>query len=271
MGATGDRATGELVAAVTLDLWHTLIYLPPDAEERYMHAQVRIAGEALSRAPVRSGGRTLPISELRHAFEVVYQAAVDASGEGRTVTPTEQFRIAAERTDRLARPEDYLVGLKEEVEAMRFEAAPGVIEFLAGLRQDGYRVAVISNTVGEPGRYLRPILTRMGFDPFVEAYVFSDELPWTKPNPEIFRAALGKIGSTPAEAIHVGDGWSDIEGAKRTGYRTGILFTGLHEYGARYKEMFLAHGWDQPPADHRASRLDEVARIVRAVLPAPSP
>jgi FMN phosphatase YigB (HAD superfamily) len=256
--------------AVTLDLWHTLIYLRPEAEEDYMRSQVELATAALERAPVRPSGRSLPRGELRRTFEEEYEAAVKASEDGRTVTPAEQFLTAAERTDRLVRAEDYLTGLKAKVESMPFAVAPGAGEFVRGLRQDGYRVAIISNTVGEPGRYLLPVLREMEFHPYVESYVFSDELPWTKPNPAIFRKALEQIGSTAAEAVHVGDGWSDIEGARRTGYRAGILFRGLHEYGEKYKELFLAKNWDAPRADHRADRLDQVGRLVREILPPPA-
>ncbi|HYA57571.1 MAG TPA: HAD family hydrolase [Thermoplasmata archaeon] len=255
------------MVGVTVDLWHTLIYLAPEAEERYIRGQAEIAAGLLSKSTIRPEGRTLTFSSLRRAFEDVYREAVDASVDGRTITPGEQFRIAAERTERVADPRDYLTALHREVESMPFQMAPGAIEFLKGLRTDGYRLAVISNTVGEPGRYFRPILRRMGFDPFVESYVFSDELPWTKPNPEIFLTALKAIGTVPQNAVHVGDGWSDIEGARRAGYRTQILFTGLTDYGARYRELFFAHGQGTGSADHRAATLQAAGRILRSVLP----
>ena len=104
---------------------------------------------------------------------------------------------------------------------------------------------MISNTIGEPGATLRPILTSMGFDEVVEEYLFSDELPWTKPDPAIFLEALRRLGSDPSHAVHVGDGWPDIEGPKRTGMKAGILYTGLQTYGAEYQRLFLPP--DGPP------------------------
>ncbi len=256
------------MAAVTLDLWHTLVYLPPEDEERYMIGQIELATDLLERAPSAAGAPHLTRADLREAFTVAYREAVDASTEGRTVTPAEQLRRAAERTGRSADPDDYVRGVEGLVRDTRFLPAPGVLEFLDGLRRDGYRLAVISNTVGEPGASLRPILAKLRIDTRIETFVFSDEHPWTKPAPELFRLALDQIGARPDAAVHVGDGWSDIEGARRTGYRTGILFTGLHVYGERYRELFLAHGAEEPGAEHRADRLEEVGRIVRTVLPA---
>ncbi len=253
--------------AVTLDLWHTLVYLPPDEEETYMRGQIELATEVLRRSPPVPGAPERPVAELRAAFERAYQEAVDASAEGRTVTPADQLRLAAERTGRAADPADYVAGLRNVVKGIRFRRAPGVREFLDGLRADGYRVAVISNTVGEPGAYLRGPLRELGIESRVEELFFSDEHPWTKPAPELFRLSLEFLTTPASDAVHVGDGWADLEGARRTGYRTGILFTGLHAYGERYKELFLAHGWDQPPADHRAERLEQVGEIVRTVLP----
>ncbi len=253
--------------AVTLDLWHTLMFLPADAEERYMETQVEVARRALAAANRRPGAPDRTEAGLGRAFEEEYARAVALAGDGVTVTPAEQFRRTAEATGRDADVEAYLAALEPVVRQLALRRAPGALELLRSLREDGYGVAVISNTVGEPGAFLRPTLTAMGFDPYVEAYVFSDELPWTKPAPEIFRSALSGLGASPGEAVHVGDGWSDIEGARRAGYRAGILFTGLREYGERYRRLFLPDGWADPPSEHVARRLEEVGTLVRQLLP----
>jgi HAD superfamily hydrolase (TIGR01549 family) len=255
------------VSAVTLDLWHTLLFVRPDDEERYMTNQVQIAADALARAPLRPGAKRVPEGQLARIFERVYAGAVDAAAEGRTVTPRTQIEKAASEAGRAVEVDQYLDELRSEVGRLPFRRAPGALELLGGLREDGYRVAVISNTIGEPGAFLRPALNAMGFDPFVESYVFSDEHPWTKPDPRLFRAALASIGSVAGSAIHVGDGWSDIEGARRAGYRAGILFTGLQEYGERYRALFASTAQRIPPADHQVTRLEEIGPIVRELLP----
>jgi len=257
------------MAAVTIDLWHTLMYLPPEAEERYMAHQLALGREVLSRAARCPGTPPSTEDELGKAFEREYVDAVAESAQGRTVTPAEQLMRAAKATGREADPQEYLAGLQAEVAKTPFLRAPGALELLAGLRHRGYRVGVISNTVGEAGAFLRPVLESMGFNQYVETYVFSDEQPWTKPAPEIFRLALARLEESPPSAVHVGDAWSDLEGARRAGYRGAVLFTGLHEYGESYRKLFLPEMPGSPAASFRVDRLDQVGPIVEQLLPMP--
>ena len=233
-----------------------------------MAHQLALGREVLVKAARRSGAADLSAEELGRAFERAYVDAVEQSSHGRTVTPSEQLRRAAAETGRAADPSDYLEALRREVERTPFLRAPGAVELLHGLREEGYRVGVISNTVGEPGEFLRPVLRSMGLDRDVETFVFSDEQPWTKPAPEIFLLALQRLDTYPRDAVHVGDGWADLEGSHRAGYRGSVLFTGLHRYGARYRELFLPQAPEQPEAKYRTDRLDEVGSIVRTILPA---
>jgi putative hydrolase of the HAD superfamily len=255
------------MAAVTLDLWHTLMYLPPEHEEVYMAHQLAF-GQAVLRSGARlPGAPELSDEELGKAFEHEYTDAVAQSAKGRTVTPAEQLARAARATGRDADPKEYLSLLQDEVNRTRFLCAPGALELLAELRRSGYRVGVISNTVGEPGAFLRPVIASMGFDRYVETYVFSDEQPWTKPAPEIFRLALSRLAEEPDRAVHVGDAWSDLEGARRAGYRGMVLFTGLHAYGESYRRLFLPDVPGAPAASYRTDRLAEVAPLVERLLP----
>jgi len=253
--------------AVTLDLWHTLMYLPPEDEETYMTHQLALGQEVLRSSPRLPGAPELSDGDLGRAFERAYEGAVAQGVGGRTVTPAEQLDRAAKETGRDADPREYLSRLRTLVESTPFRVAPGGLDLLGELRGLGYRVGMISNTIGEPGEFLRPILAKMGFDRYVEAYVFSDEHPWTKPSPEIFRLALDQLEVSPPQAVHVGDGWADIEGARRAGFRGAILFTGLHSYGERYRKMFLTEVPGEPPAKYRTDRLGDVGPIVKNLLP----
>jgi FMN phosphatase YigB (HAD superfamily) len=66
----------------------------------------------------------------------------------------------------------------------------------------------------------------------------------------------------------VGDGWSDIEGARRAGLRAGVLFTGLSNYGSSYRKLFLGPSKGPPEARYRVERLDEVPELADRLLPA---
>lgn len=254
------------MAAVTIDLWHTLMYLPPDDEEAYMTHQVEMGEEVLKNAPTIPGRPRLNDGDLREAFERAYAAAVAASAIGRTVTPSEQVLQAARETGRNADPAEYLRRLRDVIERTPFRRAPGAVELLRDLRAHGYHLGVISNTVGEPGAFLRPVIAEMGFDRYVETYVFSDEQPWTKPSPEIFRYALAQLHESPENAVHVGDGWADLEGARRAGYRGAVLFTGLHSYGAKYRELFLPGVPETPRGGYQTDSLRKVVPLVEELL-----
>ena len=251
---------------ISLDLWHTLVYLDPEAEEAYMRAQVDLAVSILANARSAPGvARTAP-DGLRSVFETVYAGAVAASQEGRSVPPSAQMLEAATRTGRLVDPRQYRDGLCELVARTPFQPAPEVLSVLQDLRRDGWATAVVSNTVGEPGDAFRPVLSRMGLEPLIDAFVFSDEGPWTKPAPEIFQKALERVGADARRTVHVGDGWVDIEGARRARFRAGILYTGLQHYGSKYRELFLPANWSAPATPYRFGSWPELPGVLRTIL-----
>ncbi|MCI4336471.1 MAG: HAD family hydrolase [Thermoplasmata archaeon] len=256
--------------AITIDLWHTLIYLEPAAEEAYMDAQAGLAAHALAIAPRGEGSPTLSEKELAGVFEDFLAEAVAEAARGRTVTVVEQLARAGQSTGRAPDAGAYLVALEEMVNGTPFLTAPGAEEMLGALHDDGYRLGVISNTVGEPGRFLRPVLHGLGLDRSIDALVFSDEHPWTKPAPEIFHAALTELGQSASAAVHVGDGWSDIEGSRRAGYRASILYSGLQEYGPKYRALFAAAPTEGSRPNHVVSRLAEIRPLVHRLLPPPT-
>ena len=251
--------------ALTLDLWHTLVYLEPPAEEAYMREQVAFAGAVLESSPRVAGAPSRDAAELAGTFAAVYAEAVEASQRGTSVSPAQQIREAGRRCGREPDPAAYVAGLARLVARTEFRLAEGSVEVLRHLAEDGWALGIISNTVGEPGETLRPVLRRFGFDRLVGAVTFSDEHPWTKPAPELFQQTLHRLGVSPERAVHIGDGWVDIEGARRAGYRAGVLFTGLQEYGKRYRELFLPPGWATPKTPYRVRRWEQVPGVLRTL------
>lgn len=254
--------------AVTLDLWHTLFYLEPGDEERYMARQAELATRCLEEAPPSNGNPELDRTKLAAAWALAFSEAVTASQRGRTVTPGEQIERAARRAGRSVSTEEYLRELAALVSDTPFQVADGATQLLADLRGLGFRTALVSNTTGEPGSALRPVLRRLGLEQGLDELVFSDERPWTKPSPEIFLDATRAVGALPGRTVHVGDGWVDIEGARRAGLRGGILFTGLQRYGKHYQGLFLPAGWDNPSTPYRAQRLEEIPELASRLVPA---
>jgi putative hydrolase of the HAD superfamily len=93
-------------------------------------------------------------------------------------------------------------------------AIPGAASVLARLRRR-VRIGVVSNNLlAEQQEKLR----QCALDRHVDALVVSEEVGISKPDPEIFRVALERLGVARSDALMVGDSWSaDILGARAAG------------------------------------------------------
>ncbi len=100
---------------------------------------------------------------------------------------------------------------------------PDVAPLLRELRDRGIRVGVLSNTLWPRSAHER-VFTRDEVLGLIDGAVYSSEIPWTKPHPEAFLAAMAAVGVTdPGSCVFVGDRpYDDIYGAKRLGMR-GVL------------------------------------------------
>ena len=95
---------------------------------------------------------------------------------------------------------------------------PDVPPLLRELRRRGIKIGVLSNTMWPRAAHERI------FD-LIDGAVYSSEIPWTKPHPEAFRAAMRAVGMTdPAECVFVGDRpYDDVHGAKKAGMRAVLV------------------------------------------------
>lgn len=94
-------------------------------------------------------------------------------------------------------------------------------QVLRELRERGLRVGVLSNTLW-PAAWHDEIFTRDGVSDLIDAALYSSEVPWTKPHPEIFAAAVERLGvDSPRACVFVGDRlFEDVQGAATAGMRT---------------------------------------------------
>ena len=85
---------------------------------------------------------------------------------------------------------------------------------LLGQLSRRYRLGVVSNFYGN----LATVCREVGLDGFFTVVVDSAQVGWIKPDPRIFRRALGALRAEPAEAIFVGDSLRrDMVGARQVG------------------------------------------------------
>lgn len=99
------------------------------------------------------------------------------------------------------------------------ELYPDVEPTLKKLRQDGYKLAIVSNAPPDTVE----VIEKLGLHRYMEHFVVSGVVGFSKPNPEIFRIALRGVNVGPSQAVHVGDVYeADVAGARNAGM-VGIL------------------------------------------------
>jgi putative hydrolase of the HAD superfamily len=101
---------------------------------------------------------------------------------------------------------------------------PDVIPLLCELRARGIRCGVLSNTFWPRSAHER-VFRRDNVLHLFDGAVYSSEIPWSKPHPEAFRAAMAAVGvNDPAACVFVGDRpYADVHGAQRAGMRAVLL------------------------------------------------
>ena len=102
-------------------------------------------------------------------------------------------------------------------------ADPDARSLLEALRDAGVRIGVLSNTLW-PRWHHEAVFSRDGLSPFIDAAVYSSEIPFAKPHADAFRAAIVAVGSTPERTVFVGDRpWDDVHGAQQVGMRAILI------------------------------------------------
>jgi len=97
---------------------------------------------------------------------------------------------------------------------------PGVAELFTTLRVRGLKVGVLSNTIW-PRAWHEDFFRRDRVLDLIDGAVYTSEIPWTKPSPNAFAAAMKAVGVTdPTRCVYVGDRlYDDIWGARNAGLK----------------------------------------------------
>ena len=132
------------------------------------------------------------------------------------------------------RLEEMLVGLGVATDHPRLDAAltayhawwephtwidPDAPELLKALRDNGFKVGVLSNTIWSREHHER-VFDRDGVLHLIDGAVYSSEIAFTKPHPQAFHAAAAAVGVDPTRVAFVGDRpFEDVHGAQQAGMR----------------------------------------------------
>jgi putative hydrolase of the HAD superfamily len=97
---------------------------------------------------------------------------------------------------------------------------PECRDMFAELHAMGLKIGVLSNTIWPRAWHVK-FFQRDGVHDLIDGDVYTSEIPWTKPSPMAFEAAMAAVGATdPARCVYVGDRlFDDIWGAHNAGLK----------------------------------------------------
>ena len=127
----------------------------------------------------------------------------------------------------------------------RVKPFPGVRQLFQRIRRDDKRIALASSAKGDE---LKTYKTIAGIEDLVETETSSDDAERSKPYPDIFQAALARLGDVTADKVLVvGDTVYDAEAAGKARLRTiGVMCGGWSEHDLRQAGCIAVY---RDPAD----------------------
>lgn len=196
-----------MIQAVTFDLWGTLIVAHEGYDRSVKNKRADLVYEALKGKVSRE--------EVSKALEQSWSHIENFRSTLRDVPTNKQVQILQS----LLHVEcDLEKPYTEAILSDLPEINPYVEEVLTQLET---KTGIISNTGATPGKVLRIVLDKMGILKFFDLTLFSNEVGYLKPHPEIFLHASEALGVSPPRMLHVGDDVkTDIEGARQVGMQT---------------------------------------------------
>jgi len=140
-------------------------------------------------------------------------------------------------------------------EATALRKLPHLDEVLAELKQRGYKLGIITNTVTSREEHVRIALRKIDCEKYFDVIVTSVDVGCNKPDKKIFLTALKTLSVKPEEAMMVGNRiTADIAGGNKVGMKTVLL-----KWNQRYPEK-IASPEEQPT--HVIKSLKELPKIV---------
>ena len=207
-----------MIRAVTFDLWGTLVLNSGEYERR-----LRKKREELLYTAVKG---KISRKTLVRALEQSWAEIQSVRSTLRDVPTNKQIQILHEHLGADADVDDATLE-KPYTEAVSHVPPllnPYSKDVLTQLETIKTRIGLISNTGRTPGRVLRSVLSDLGVLEFFDVTLFSNEVGWLKPHPEIFNQASQKLDAPFSEMLHVGDDIkADIEGARCAGMHTLLI------------------------------------------------
>jgi HAD superfamily hydrolase (TIGR01509 family) len=220
LAVEGSSAQSSMIEAVIFDIDGTIV----DSNEFHVRAWDRA---------FRHFGKEFPLDELRQQIGKgadQYLPEFLNPGELRTIgKKIDQYRSELYRNEYLPLVPPF----------------PRVRQLFERIKRDGKRIALASSGKDQELKVYRKVAE---IDDLVDCAATSDDADESKPAPDIFEAALEKLGSpSPHKILAVGDTPYDAEAAKKVGVQTiGVLCGGFREAQLRQAGVIALY---RDPAD----------------------
>jgi beta-phosphoglucomutase len=115
---------------------------------------------------------------------------------------------------------------RELVQTRGITPLSGVLDWLARLRDQGWRQAIAS---AAPRANVDAIVRALGIAHYFGAITSSEDVTRGKPDPQVYLTAAQRLGVPPARCVVVEDAPAGVEGARRAGMRCiGVTSTHPH-------------------------------------------
>lgn len=150
----------------------------------------------------------------------------------RRIATTENFNCLTDLMERI-KPGTQLDSVPYELEIEREIASvslfPETKEALGELQKRNFRLGLISNLVTP---YKKPFFD-LGLERYFQEIVFSSDVGFRKPEPEIYQKMMERLNIIPAQALMIGDNLeADVEGPKSIGMKAVLLDRGNNSSGS---------------------------------------
>jgi FMN phosphatase YigB (HAD superfamily) len=207
-----------MLRALTFDYWDTLY-----------EGGVRPERVALRRSAVGAllgaYGRTLPEAQLRALYDASgHEAERWWSEQHRGYSTDDRLHWILEQAALTPRTDcEHVAAAADAVDNALLMLPPAMLPGAWGMLRAFARrlpLLIISDTGFASGRAQDRLLEKDGAREFFAATIYSMDVGHAKPRPEIFAAALARLGVLPGEILHVGDNErTDVRGALAAGFR----------------------------------------------------
>lgn len=251
-----------MLDTITFDVWNTLIV------HEYYDDRLKLHRQESVRTALAERGHLFTAEQMGTAYDyteealaAVWKSERDLSGDAHLALLLEGLGLE---------PEDDLLETIREPYAhallyFRPKLVDGAADLLCGLKEQGYKIGLISNTGRTPGKTMRRVLEDYGLTGCFTSMTFSDEVGHIKPGRAIYEKTLASLGSSPEKTVHVGDHpLLDVYGPKACGWKA-ILFTKYMDRFEKYASKYYSANGRVAEPDCTVASLGEVPGALQAL------